>query len=125
VEPTNNSAERALRHAVIRRKLCYRIQSEAGSRFMERILTTVETCRQQHQPDDDSHPKRLQEALDRNNYVPAYLLGRKRLPKQLPAYMTWGGEDEAQAYAADARAVWIATSRALKWLNTVWKAHRA
>ncbi|MGF1506492.1 MAG: IS66 family transposase [Anaerolineae bacterium] len=47
VEPTNNSAERALRHAVIWRKLCHGTQSDAGSRFVERILTTVETCRQQ------------------------------------------------------------------------------
>jgi transposase len=47
VEPTNNSAERALRKAVIWRKISYGTQSDAGSRFVERILTTVETCRQQ------------------------------------------------------------------------------
>jgi len=47
VEPTNNSAERALRHAVIWRRTSYGTQSDAGSRFVERILTTVETCRQQ------------------------------------------------------------------------------
>ncbi len=47
VEPTNNSAERALRTAVIWRRLSYGTQSEAGSRFVERILTVVETCRQQ------------------------------------------------------------------------------
>ncbi len=49
IEPTNNAAERALRHAVIWRKLCHGTQSEAGSRFVERILTVVETCRQQGQ----------------------------------------------------------------------------
>lgn len=47
VEPTNNSAERALRKAVIWRKVSYGTQSRAGSHFVERILSTVETCRQQ------------------------------------------------------------------------------
>lgn len=47
VEPTNNSAERALRTAVIWRGISYGTQSEAGSRFVERILTVAETCRQQ------------------------------------------------------------------------------
>lgn len=47
VEPTNNTAERALRHAVLYRKGCFGTQSEAGSRFVERILTVVMTLRQQ------------------------------------------------------------------------------
>ena len=47
IEPTNNVAERALRPAVIYRKLSFGTQSEAGSRFVERILTTCETCRLQ------------------------------------------------------------------------------
>lgn len=47
VEPTNNASERALRHAVIWRKLSFGTQSEAGSRFVETMLTVVETCRQQ------------------------------------------------------------------------------
>lgn len=47
LEPTNNSAERALRKAVIWRGLSYGTQSEAGSRFVERIMTVAETCRQQ------------------------------------------------------------------------------
>jgi transposase len=45
VEPTNNAAERALRHAVIWRKLSFGTQSAAGSRFVERLLTVIETCR--------------------------------------------------------------------------------
>jgi transposase len=44
-EPTNNAAERALRHAVIWRKLSFGTQSAAGSRFVERMLTVIETCR--------------------------------------------------------------------------------
>src|SRR4051795_3423733 len=47
VEPTNNDAERALRHGVIYRKLSGGTDSESGSRFVERILTVVATCRQQ------------------------------------------------------------------------------
>lgn len=47
VEPTNNASERALRHAVIWRKLSFGTQSEGGSRFVERMLTVIETCRQQ------------------------------------------------------------------------------
>lgn len=47
VEPTNNTAERALRHAVIWRKLSFGTQSARGSRFVERMLTAIETCRLQ------------------------------------------------------------------------------
>jgi transposase len=47
VEPTNNAAEQALRHAVIWRKLSFGTQSASGSRFVERLLTVVETCRRQ------------------------------------------------------------------------------
>jgi transposase len=47
VEPTNNAAERSLRHAVIWRKLSFGTQSAAGSRFVETLLTVIETCRQQ------------------------------------------------------------------------------
>ena len=47
IEPTNNTAERALRPAVIYRKLSFGTQSENGSRYLERILTVSETCRLQ------------------------------------------------------------------------------
>ena len=47
VEPTNNAAERALRHAVCWRKTSYGTDSAGGSRFVERVLTVVTTCRQQ------------------------------------------------------------------------------
>ena len=49
VEPTNNAGERALRHAVIWRKLSFGTQSASGSRFVETMLTVIETCRQQRQ----------------------------------------------------------------------------
>jgi hypothetical protein len=47
VDPTNNSAERPLRRAVLWRRRSFGTQSEAGSQFVERILTAVTTLRQQ------------------------------------------------------------------------------
>jgi transposase len=47
VEPTNNAVERALRHAVIWRRISGGTDSVNGSRFVERMLTVVATCRQQ------------------------------------------------------------------------------
>jgi transposase len=47
LEPTNNAAERALRHAVQWRKTSYGTDSPVGSHFVEHILTVVTTCRQQ------------------------------------------------------------------------------
>jgi transposase len=45
VEPTNNFMERLLRRAVLWRKRSFGCNSEAGCRFVERILTVVQTCR--------------------------------------------------------------------------------
>lgn len=47
VEPTNNHAERCLRRAVLWRRRSFGTQSETGSRFVERVLTTVTTLRLQ------------------------------------------------------------------------------
>jgi len=47
VEPTNNTAERAIRPAVIWRKVSFGTQSVQGSRFFERIMTAAATCKQQ------------------------------------------------------------------------------
>lgn len=47
VPPHNNAAERALRHAVIWRKTSFGTDGEPGSRYVERMLTTTATCRQQ------------------------------------------------------------------------------
>ncbi len=50
VEPTNNSSERAVRPGVISRKLSGGTKSEAGSRFVERMLTVHATLRLQGRP---------------------------------------------------------------------------
>jgi transposase len=50
VEPTNNGAEGVLRPAVLWRKGSFGTDSGAGSRFAERLLTVVTSCRQQGRP---------------------------------------------------------------------------
>lgn len=47
IEPTNNSGERAVRHAVLLRKVSFGTHSEEGARFVERLLTVHATLRQQ------------------------------------------------------------------------------
>ena len=47
LEPTNNTAERSIRHGVMYRKTSFGTQSPDGSRFVERVLTTVATLKQQ------------------------------------------------------------------------------
>lgn len=50
VQPTNNHAERALRGAVIYRKLSLGTQSASGEQRIERLLSIHTTCRLQHRP---------------------------------------------------------------------------
>jgi transposase len=47
LSPTNNDAERAMRGPVILRRISGGTQSERGNRWIERILSTLETCRRQ------------------------------------------------------------------------------
>ena len=44
LEPTNNPAERALRHTVIDRKIKFHTWSDAGMRFVERMATLRTTA---------------------------------------------------------------------------------
>jgi transposase len=48
VEPTNNHAERVLRRGVLWRKISFGCHSANGCRFVERMLTTVQTLRLQN-----------------------------------------------------------------------------
>ncbi len=50
VEPTNNHAERILRSGVLWRKNAFGCHSAAGCRFVERMLTVVQTLRLQRRP---------------------------------------------------------------------------
>jgi transposase len=47
VEPTNTVAERSIRPGVLWRKGSFGTQSEAGSRFVESLMTVVATLKQQ------------------------------------------------------------------------------
>jgi transposase len=47
VEPTNNAAERALRHGVLWRKVSHGPKSVMGSEYLANMWSVVETCRQQ------------------------------------------------------------------------------
>src|SRR6267142_5072733 len=60
----------------------------------------------------------LDEALAANPHVPAYLTGRKVMPKRLPDYIGFGDENEAVEYAADAAALWASVPGALAWLES-------
>lgn len=48
VEPTNNSAERALRTGVQWRKICFGNRTAAGELATARLLTVTQTCQLQH-----------------------------------------------------------------------------
>lgn len=58
----------------------------------------------------------LEKALEQNEHVPDYLLGKKRLPRRPPAYVGWGDENEAQDYVGGAMDLWRKTTGALAWL---------
>lgn len=75
VEPTNNSAERAVLHAVIWRKTSFGTDSDNGSRFVERILTVVTTLRLQKRNALDDVTAACEAAL--NNTGPPSLLPQK------------------------------------------------
>ncbi len=68
---------------------------------------------------DSAEARRLlQEAREFNLHVPAYLSGRKRLPKRLPDYVGFGDESEAVDYAAGAAALWASVPGALTWVDS-------
>jgi transposase len=74
VEPTNNAAERALRHGVLLRKTSYGSNSGRGLRATERLLSVQETCRQQQRPLLDYLTQALT-ALRLGQPAPALLYG--------------------------------------------------
>jgi tetratricopeptide (TPR) repeat protein len=66
----------------------------------------------------DAAERRLREALKWNRHVPAYLLGRKRVPHRQPDYIGMGDEREATAYAGDFLSHWRRTPGAIAWLES-------
>ena len=68
--------------------------------------------------DSKQAQKLLTQAVEHNPFVPAYLLGLKKLPKQPPPYIGWGDENEAVEYCLGALAIWRKDTPALNWLRT-------
>jgi hypothetical protein len=66
--------------------------------------------------DTDQSQALLAEAKKENPHVPAYLLGRKRLPRRLPDAMGFGDESEAVVCATGQMPAWRNTPGALDWL---------
>ncbi len=58
----------------------------------------------------------LARALKRNRYVPAYLLGRRKPPKTVPAMYSLGSNEEAICYLDMGMRSWQSTPSALDWL---------
>lgn len=63
-------------------------------------------------------------AFEQNRFVPLYLLAKKRFPARLPAYMGFGDDNEAVAYAADNARVWMNTQGALMWMKLIHATYR-
>lgn len=74
VEPTNNHGERLTRSGVLWRKIAFGCHSERGCRFVERILTVVQTLRLQERPTLDFLYRTL--LAHRNGETPPNLVGR-------------------------------------------------
>lgn len=58
----------------------------------------------------------LQAALGANAFIPDYLLGRKKLPRLMPEFVSFGDESEALDYVARNLEIWQETPGALPWL---------
>jgi len=67
--------------------------------------------------DDEDARDLLVTAQQLNPHVPAYLLGKKKLPRRLPDYIGMGDESEAVVYASSAAGGWKKTTGALDWLR--------
>jgi hypothetical protein len=70
--------------------------------------------------DSEKARKALTRASQSNVYVADYLLGRRKLPRELPALISVGSKDEAIAYVGDKGAqAWAAAPGALAWAEKV------
>lgn len=62
--------------------------------------------------------KSMKTALGRNTFVPAYLLGRRKIPKELPEHYGIGDNNEAVIYAEMSKVAWRSTPGAVFWLKS-------
>jgi tetratricopeptide (TPR) repeat protein len=59
----------------------------------------------------------LRDAVENNRHVPAYLLGTKKTPTELPTSYGLGDDSEAMLYADAAMPVWDSVPGAIEWLR--------
>jgi len=71
------------------------------------------------QGDSSQARQRLLQALEHNRHVVPYLLGEKRLPRQLPERVGFGDESEAVVYTAEFGVGWLKAKGAIGWLKFV------
>lgn len=90
---------------------------EVPSQMRRRPVLLVSCCHFRKGGASRQANKRLREALEFNPLVPDYLLGRRRMPRQLPPYMGLGDETEAEHYVAEAGLLWLQQEGALDWLR--------
>jgi len=102
VEPTNNSAERALRTAVQWRKIMFGTRSDQGERAVERLLTIVRTC--QLQQLNELAYLTAAVAAHRRRQAVASLLTRFHTPELLPGFTEDPLSDRAHTYSLSSTA---------------------
>lgn len=66
--------------------------------------------------DCEKSRKSLAEAIETNKFVPAYLTGKKKLPKKMPGYYGIGDDNEAVIYADENIESWKMTPGVREWL---------
>jgi tetratricopeptide (TPR) repeat protein len=59
----------------------------------------------------------LQQAVEQNHFVVPYLIGKKKLPKEVPRFISPGQDNEAQEYADVWKSIWDKTPGAVDWLK--------
>jgi len=68
--------------------------------------------------DSEDARQLLAEAKRTNPHVPAYLTGKKKMPKQLPDMIGFGDENEAISFVGDYGSSWLQTPKAIDWLRS-------
>jgi hypothetical protein len=67
----------------------------------------------------DQALKALAAAQKQNTFTKAYVLGHRKIPKNLPDGYSPGSKEEAACFAADLQSAWNAHPAAKKWLATM------
>jgi hypothetical protein len=61
--------------------------------------------------------RRVARCMENNRYVPAYLLGTKEIPMDIPTSYRLGDDSEAVLYAVVAMSLWDSVPGAIEWLR--------